>query len=73
MPCVLQLLMTSVIFHAQECEAGMHDKFGAVTKEYRARFRALMFNLQDTKVRLRRQELPLYGLTRANLLALAEP
>lgn len=34
---------------AQECEAGMHEKFGCVSKEYKARFRTLMFNLQDTK------------------------
>jgi len=34
---------------AQECEAGMYEKFGCVTKEYKARFRTLMFNLQDTK------------------------
>jgi len=33
----------------QECEAGMHEKFGGVSKEYKARFRTLMFNLQDTK------------------------
>ena len=40
----------------QECEAGMHEKFGGVSKEYKARFRTLMFNLQDTKVFLRRWE-----------------
>ena len=40
----------------QECEAGMHEKFGCVSKEYKARFRTLMFNLQDTKVCLRRRE-----------------
>lgn len=34
---------------AQECEAGMYEKFGCVSKEYKARFRTLMFNLQDTK------------------------
>ena len=34
----------------------MYEKFGCVTKEYKARFRTLMFNLQDTKVCLRRQE-----------------
>ena len=46
----------SICVSCQECEAGMYEKFGCVSKEYKARFRTLMFNLQDTKVCLRRQE-----------------
>ena len=37
---------------AQECEAGMNAKLGGTGKEYKTRFRSLMFNLQDPKVRL---------------------
>lgn len=34
---------------AQECEAGMDSRFGGPTKEYKARYRSLVFNLQDPK------------------------
>jgi len=34
---------------AQECESEMLRKYGGVNKEYKGRFRSLMFNLQDRK------------------------
>ena len=34
---------------AQECEAGMDSRFGGPTKEYKGRYRSLVFNLQDPK------------------------
>jgi transcription elongation factor S-II len=34
---------------AAEAEVAMYDKFGGTSKEYKARFRSLMFNLRDPK------------------------
>jgi transcription elongation factor S-II len=34
---------------AEECEATMDTHFGGPTKEYKGRFRSLMFNLRDPK------------------------
>ena len=34
---------------AQECEDGMDKRFGGPTKEYKGRYRSLVFNLQDPK------------------------
>ena len=45
-----------VLSACQECEEAMHEKLGGVSKDYKARYRTLMFNLQDAKVRLGRGE-----------------
>jgi len=40
---------TDTALMAQETETGMYDKFGSTSKEYKARFRSLVFNLRDPK------------------------
>ena len=40
---------TDTALMAQETEVSMYEKFGGTTKEYKARFRSLVFNLRDSK------------------------
>ena len=46
---MLRELDISPALMAQECETTMSEKLGAGSKEYKARFRSLMFNLRDAK------------------------
>ena len=42
----------------QECEKALFDRFDGTSKDYKQRFRSLMFNLRDAKERPPRAEHP---------------
>lgn len=47
--CYLREQDTDTALMAEEAETHMWEKFGGTTKEYKARFRSLVFNLRDPK------------------------